>query len=335
MDNTLDTIDVAKIIASIFVFTMHCGAFSDYNRLRLLQELGTRWGVPFFFICSSYFLFKKDNSETTFNNIRKYVYRVGALYCYWFIINLPHIFYERILNERWSMIETWFVFLKNSVLSSTFIGSWYLTSSIFSAIFIFGLGKKLKTKHIILINAILYIICVFSSSYYSILPLRIANLCHFLDFPFNILSGCFYFALGRLVAERKSLICKVFTRQRAFVLFLLFYLIYVLEIYFTMRLNLLRITDVAFSTAVLSFFLFLFCLQGNLHIKNAKVLRKLSTIIYCAQGNIILVNKLLFTGYLRLSSFYAFLMSSALMIVMCIFVLYLQKKRWKWTYHLT
>lgn len=56
------TIDLAKLVGSIMIFTMHISAFSDMGGgTQFIFELLSRWGVPFFFITSSYFLFSEKN----------------------------------------------------------------------------------------------------------------------------------------------------------------------------------------------------------------------------------------------------------------------------------
>ena len=134
MKKALDAIDLAKFIASILIFSMHCALLSDYGNANLIVSLAARWGVPFFCICASYFLFRKStNGNIDKSTLTKFLYRIGSLYLIWFIFNIPCVIIRRFYSKDLSSISTWLLFLKNSILSSTFTGSWYLTSSIFSA----------------------------------------------------------------------------------------------------------------------------------------------------------------------------------------------------------
>ena len=64
------------------------------------------------------------------------------------------------------------------------------------------------------------------------------------------------------------------------------------------------------------------------------MLRKLSTIIYCCQGNVLVMNGL-FRKILK-SSVAAYLASLAAAAVVVLVVLFIQKKtRWKWAGNLT
>ena len=58
MNRANSTIDIVKFIGSIIIFSMHCNALSDYPNMPLVLELMARWGVPFYFTCSAFLLFR-------------------------------------------------------------------------------------------------------------------------------------------------------------------------------------------------------------------------------------------------------------------------------------
>ena len=60
MKKTFESIDLAEFIASVLVFAMHCGVLNDYKYVSIVPQLLARWGVPFFFVCSAFFLFSKS-----------------------------------------------------------------------------------------------------------------------------------------------------------------------------------------------------------------------------------------------------------------------------------
>ena len=330
MKKSLDAIDLAKFIGSILIFAMHCVIFSDYERISLIPELISRWGVPFFFICSAYFLFSKSvEGNISRDVLLRYIRRIAILYAVWFVFNIPSVVYYRFLSKDLSFAKACLKFLKNFFLGSSFTGSWYLASSIFSAWFIYTLSKKLKTKTVLCITFFLYLLCVLTSAYYGVLPADVSEVLSSLDFPLNIFNGCFYFAVGKYIVENKRSILKKIDRKRALIGTVIFFVLYILEIILTIRLCIFDSTDVAFSTAAVSLFLFLFLLQSDAKIKNTLLLRKFSTIIYCCQGNVLLVN-----GFLKkifgVPSIFAFLVSLLVVAVICLVVVFLQK-RTKWT----
>ena len=237
-----------------------------------------------------------------------------------------------------SDITTWLIFIKNSILSSTFTGSWYFTSSIFSAYLVYLLSKKFQTKSIIAITSIFYILCVFTSVYNGILPSQLADFLKTLCFPLNIFNGCFYFSLGNYIAEQESDIIKAFTKKKALFSFVAFYLLFGIELLIAKHFEICGTTDVSLSMVALAFSLFIFCLQTNMNIKNTLLLRKLSIIIYCCQGNVLLVNlwlKKLWKYKLDYPSTLSYFISVLVVIVITALVLYIQKHNWKWTKYLT
>ena len=330
-----DAIDIAKFVASILIFTMHCNVFGNEYIYNLALGITARWGVPFFFLSSAFFLFSKsENGNIKKDTLIRYVNRLMMLYVVWAVINLPNIFYQRLYSKNLHCIYTWLVFLKNSILSSTFTASWYLGSSIFSAWIVFLLSKKFRTKTVIGIVFFTYILCALSSVYCGILPPAAGRVLIIFDFPWNIFNGCVYFAIGKYVYENRESITKICTKKMSVVFFFLFYVLFAVEIYVSKYYGYFRTDDVAFSTICFAFFSFLFCLQSDIRIKNGILFRKLSIVIFCCQGNVLVVNS--FLKKAGLPSFISYMVSAGIITIICFLVLYIQKqKRWKWAKYLT
>lgn len=336
VNHSLDSVDIAKFVGSILIFAMHCTALVDYKITQNLLEIISHWGVPFFFVSSSYFLHKKyagGNIER--KHLLHYLSRIGMLYLYWMIFNLPSIYIIHFYQKDLSSVNTWLDFFKCFFLSSTFTGSWYLVSCIFSACFIYWLSKRLKTKMILLLTLPFYLLCVFTSVYKGILPVQLYNIFYELCFPLNIFNGCFCFALGKYISENEYMLTKYLAKKRALFLFVLSYLLFVIEILFTMHFNVFGSTSVAFSTALLSYALFLICLETKISIKNNILLRKLSIIIYCCQSNVLIFNsfcKKILGGH----SFIAFILSCIVVAIISQIIIIVQKKsQRKWVNYLT
>ncbi len=332
----MNSIDIAKFVGSVLIFAMHCKALGDYKYASIALEIIARWGVPFFFISSSFFLFRKSvGGNVEKKHLQRYIFRIAMLYLCWIVFNLPSIYIIRLLKTDLTDLNTWLTFIKNSILSSTFTGSWYLVSCIFSAYLIYLLSKRFQTKTLLKITSAFYILCVFTSVYKGILPPQISNILIFLCFPLNIFTGCFYFSVGKYISENEQLLVKVFTKTKSLLLFLIFYLIYVMELIVAKHFEVFGSTDVAFSTVALSCTLFLFCIQIKINIKNSTLIRKLSIIIYCCQSNVLIFNglcKKILGGY----SIIAFIASTLVVTAISIAVLIIQRKsQWKFTDYLT
>lgn len=323
IQKTYDAIDIAKLIASVLIFSMHCNLLADYGNAAFLLEISARWGVPFFFICSSYFLFRKNKDGIIEQKIiRKYIKRIALLYISWFIINIPSVIIIRLKGKDLSDVGTWLTFFRESLLSSTFTGSWYLVSCIFSAFLVYELSRIFRNKTILIITAVFYILCVFTSAYNIIPASGFSDLLDFLCFPLNIFNGCFYFAVGKCVAENQGSITGIFNKKVSLLCFVISFLLFGSEMYLTKHLMIYKCSDVAFSTIMMGLFMFLFCLQAEIRVKNSIVLRKLSTVIYCGQGNALILYPL----YKRIAA----------MAIICIAVCGIRKAdRRKWTKYLT
>lgn len=283
-----DTVDLFKFIGSIFIFLMHIKILGDSQPLSFVLELLSRWAVPFFFIISSFFLFRKegDNCNIDKQSLNKYIKRVLSLYIAWFIINLPSIIYLRLIRPGIAQLSTWIAFVKGSILSSSFTGSWYLLSSIVSAFLLFLLSKRFKTITCFFIAIIPHTLCLLTSAYGGLLSDKMAGALTWLCFPLNIFSSLLYFSLGKIIYEKK----EVFLKAQLSVLGLLtvlFTVLYFIEIKLTINKGIYLSSDYALSIIPLAFFLSLFCLKSTLKVQHAKRFRTISTIVYCAQSNVL------------------------------------------------
>lgn len=174
-----------------------------------------------------------------------------------------------------------------------------------------------------------------TSVYKGGVPHNAINVLDFLCFPLNIFNGCFYFSIGKYIAENEELIINKINKKQALIGFAIFYLLFLFEIYVSRYFKINGETDVGLCTVFVSVSLFLFCLQSDIKAKNNLLLRKLSTIIYCSQANVLLVNGFL-KQILHISSILSFVISALIMLMICVAVIYIQKKiSWKWTKYLT
>ena len=176
-----NAIDIAKLICSFLVIAIHIKPFgaTDNNILIYIndgiQNFIARIAVPFFFISSGYFLYKKS-SKNKYNAYysKKYIIRVFKLYIIWTIIYLPlSLFYLFRVNNV-DVFQTLLGYLKKCALVGSYTHLWYLHALIVSVIIISVFLKcRVNPKIIILISFILYIIGLFGNSWFGfILPLK-------------------------------------------------------------------------------------------------------------------------------------------------------------------
>ena len=148
------------------------------------------------------------------------------------------------------------------------------------------------------------------------MPTQVAALLGYLCFPLNIFGGFFYFSLGLYFAKHQELVSRIKTK-------------------YCIVIMLYGMSDQAFSIIPLSLSIFIIGIRSSIKIKNAKELRKMSTIVYCAQGNILLAKN-------AISKFIG-IRSSVTLFICCVFmmsfvievVFLLQKKHIRWAKYLT
>lgn len=332
-----DALDLMKFIVSIMIVAMHSKALSGAGSAVQfwLCQIPARIGVPFFFIASSFLLFSKDprpNASLGKNSFQHFIKRIASLYGFWFYINLPWIFYVRIYQKGLSL-HTLETFIKQALFSSTFKGSWYLMSTIFSVCFIYLLGKRLSTTKLLALSFIIYAFCVSTSAYSGLLDKHFLQTVKtvFVFPPNSILAGLFFFTLGKWIAEHQNALFRM-SRRWMFCLTLLFSVTSYAEIYLLKSAGKLGETDCFLSLIPLSFFLFLLLCTSKIKIPHAAVFRKASTVIYCLHGMCIPVIGILATA-LEFQDFFfiRFLLIIAVCLTATLVILALEKKpafRW-------
>lgn len=332
-----DTVDAVKLLASILIFSMHCSALADFGFANTVLQTLARWGVPFFFIATSFFLFSGSGGQPLSDTkLKNYILRILKLYGIWFIINLPNVLYNHFYGRDLGSISTWLLFIKNILLSSGFSASWYLTSCVFSSWMVSRLSRHMKTKQIILFATPFYLLCALTSMYSGLLTDAQAGVLEFLCFPLNIFAGLFYFAIGKYIAENKEALEAQFNRKNCFLLAVGFYCLFTLEIALSSRIHVFSTSDSGIFLAMVSAFLFLCCIQSGRQIKNPLLLRKLSTIIYCCQANILSIRGFCASVLGIQSSLLLFAGSALAAAVICVLVLWAQKRaRGNWVQYLT
>ncbi len=323
-----------KFTAGAGLFFMHCNALGDSPQAAYALQLALRWCVPFFFLASAYFLYSRSGEKgAERQRLQAYASRIGILYAVWFLINLPSVvIVYRFIAAESSALRATLLFLKNALLFATFTGSWYLVSSVFSAWLVYVLGRRYPNRTVLAVTFLLYALCVLASTYKGLLPPPAAGALDFLCFPLNIFYGCFYFALGKTIADNREAILAGCGVRRAAAGFVLFYGLFLAEIALTRRLG-INGGNETFATPGIAAALLLLCLQADLRLRNGRLLRKLSILLYCCTGNAVVIANYFQTGR-GLSSLAAFRPAALYGCAVCALVL-LGQKRWKWCRYLT
>ncbi len=156
MENRYNNIDYFRFIACFFILLVHTkyGALNEDAVFAL--RLSARWAVPFFFICSGFFLEKKivGNRDLYLESIGKTLKKLISILIIASIIYIPINFY---LGYYKYGIDT--------LLIGTFIHLWFIGSLLFGNIFIWYMYLIRKEKHLIITSLLILLIALVSDSY--------------------------------------------------------------------------------------------------------------------------------------------------------------------------
>ncbi|MBQ3118953.1 MAG: acyltransferase family protein [Clostridia bacterium] len=276
--NTYNTIDLFKFIFSLFVVAIHIPPFTSVSTpLHFFTLYLSRLAVPFYFICSGYFLFKKSTS-----NIYKYVYRIFKLYVIWSIIYLPCVLHSAIVNKA-NIAITLTKWFKSFVFVGSYIHLWYLLATVVAVLIVaFCLKMRLSIKSILILSCIFYIIGLIPQTYSFLLdPIRkCESIFLLLKFIQKIIvttrnglfEGFLFISLGMLFA-RKYLSIKI---KHAAILFLASMFFLGCELIVVRFAGWARAYDLFIFLAPASFFLFYIVKTKQL--KNRAIYTKLRTL---------------------------------------------------------
>lgn len=156
-----NSIDICRLFFAYGVVAIHNTLFVELgeNWGYVGTYLFTRFSVPFFFIVSGYFFFKKCNKFNIKNNISKLI----KVFLFWNILNIPiYVF----IYDRYENISKFiFDFFLNGMVTQL----WYLPALIYATFISWVIIKFIPNKKwILVIAATLYTMACLLCSYYTI-----------------------------------------------------------------------------------------------------------------------------------------------------------------------
>lgn len=207
-------IDLAKMVAAIMVVAIHAQPFSGLTEAMLI-DVWARLAVPFFFIASAFFFFKKPAGQ---QHIGHYVKRLALLYLFWFVVELPITVLHFYIEPQRSIGQSTLALLQGLLWGSTFSGSWFITALMECIPLVWLLGRRLSSATLLLAGCALYAVVVGSTYYYTVLPpdwRSWVDACHAWSFkPELSWASAFVFCVaGRLMAEKEAQVKAIGSRK--------------------------------------------------------------------------------------------------------------------------
>lgn len=166
-------VDIAKFICAILVIGIHTEPVVFNFFLDKAFGVGTRLAVPFFFISSSYFLFRKRINDSNFS-IKPYISRVATIYFSWSLIYLPLRICSWI-DTGASLSNISFLYIKDIFVTGTYLHLWFLPSLIIGVILVGTLLEFMKIKGVLVASLIMFCVGTMLSTYLPVTEATIGN----------------------------------------------------------------------------------------------------------------------------------------------------------------
>lgn len=167
------SVDIAKFLCAIFVIGIHTRPLSGLSEVAdfVLCDIIFRVAVPFFAVCTGYYLTRKldsNDGKSGWGTVKSLSFRVFLLYVLWslfYLIVLSFSWYKAGILELSSYVG-WF---KSFLLGSSYFHLWYL-AQLFWALFPFYLiVKYVNPKLHTLLACLLWLLGAFAYVYSDVL----------------------------------------------------------------------------------------------------------------------------------------------------------------------
>lgn len=292
-------VDIFRLIFAIGIVALHLSPLEDICGIcnYFLINVITRIGVPFFFLVSGFFLYKKIYD---YDKVKMYINKLMKQYLIYTFIYMPQILYVRIKSGG-SILKNILGFIRNFFFIGSYVQLWYFVGLIIATVLLYFLVNKsgLSDKALLIIIIVLYIIGTIFDAY--ILPDKFETciqtkgtffyFVHFVVWVYmnifvttrnGIFFGLPYLFFGYLIAKNKKRILK----KSYLVMFMISFFLMLLEVLVVVKLfGNLNGQNMLFSLLPTALFFFLFILfidWSNLYNCNriAKHCRSLSAIYF-------------------------------------------------------
>lgn len=158
------TIDVAKLVAAFLVVGIHTDLFGDCNEQLqfLFTGLLCRMGVPFFAICSGYYLAEKESVVPQWKKLMKLYLVWSIVYLVWLQINW--------FETGYASLNAYIGYCKSMVLTGSYFHLWYVLYVIYALPVYWFVKKYVPVQLWIVLASMLYGLAALQYGYSQWLP---------------------------------------------------------------------------------------------------------------------------------------------------------------------
>ena len=293
-ERSFAAIDLARFIFSLLIVAFHFPPFFgdsdvagilDFIFLRYLERLA----VPFFFLCSGFFLYRNcEFNASALKKEKKYILRMLRLYLVWTIVYLPLSINSFQYDDR-GILHAVLLYIRNFIFTGSYFHLWYLNAAAMAVLLILIFRTRNKSpEKILMIAAAFYMLGLLAQSWFGMIkPMQVLT-----PMVWKCLKGVqrligttrdglfeafLYTSIGMFFAVRKPSMKK----EKAMIFLLLSLAALFVEIVYLKKMGWSRETDMYIFQVPAAAFLFAFV--QNMLIKPKPVfkrLRKMSALIY-------------------------------------------------------
>lgn len=170
-----DWVDVLKYVSALLIIAIHCNLFQDVNRTLYFAVVNVicRFAVPFFAMCTGYFLAKKertaDNSAAVNRMFLRQEKKLILLYIVWSGVYLLWSI-PKWINTGWLSAHAFLDYAVGAATKGAYFHLWYLLSLLLALPLLLLCLKKCKPKQMLALAICLYAVKAIQYAYYVFLP---------------------------------------------------------------------------------------------------------------------------------------------------------------------
>lgn len=276
-------------MAAILVIGIHTSPFKEIsaNVDFFFCHLLCRLAVPFFAVCTGYYLTKRlvfdrerlCNSKNNLRILKKNLYKIALMYLSCSLLYLIVLLYSWI-DAGGHVTYLYFIgWCKSLFVSSSYYHLWYLVTIFYALIWFYLLLRYVKFRYLPIIACFLWALEVLEYAYRDFLPMDVQKYFEFFDY-FGSISVSFTRMLPLLLVG--AMIAKGWYRQTGvYRNTLLCFCMMTAEVVGLKLLGGDRYSFVIF-TLPMAYFLFIFILKlGNMLNFDSKKWANISMLVYC------------------------------------------------------
>lgn len=161
-------LDRFKFAAALLVIAIHTGPLMSRDPYAdfLLTSIAARVAVPFFFMASAFFFFRKWTEDQRRNRetLRRFLHRIAALYLLSIVLYLPLNVYVGYFGDELSIVSA----IRDIVFDGTFYHLWYLPALMLGMVLTYVLRQHFGWAPMLMLAGGLYVIGLLGDSYYGL-----------------------------------------------------------------------------------------------------------------------------------------------------------------------